>query len=66
MSDGTEAQSPACAEATRTSAVEAVASTSAVEEGRKILAESDVDIINAVGLTDAAQKVVAAAGGTAA
>ncbi|MEZ6091559.1 MAG: ADP-forming succinate--CoA ligase subunit beta [Pirellulaceae bacterium] len=33
-----------------------------VEEGRKMLAESDVDIINAVGLTDAAQKVVAAAG----
>ncbi len=32
-----------------------------VEEGRKILAESGVDIINAVGLTDAAQKVVAAA-----
>lgn len=32
-----------------------------VEEGRKILAESDVDIINAEGLTDAAQKVVAAA-----
>jgi len=33
-----------------------------VEEGRKILAESDVDIINAEGLTDAAKKVVAAAG----
>ncbi|TWT36374.1 Succinyl-CoA ligase [ADP-forming] subunit beta [Posidoniimonas corsicana] len=33
-----------------------------VEEGRKILAESDVDIITADGLTDAAQKVVAAAG----
>lgn len=33
-----------------------------VEEGRRILAESDVDIINAVGLTDAAKKVVAAAG----
>lgn len=32
-----------------------------VEEGRKILAESDVDIINAEGLTDAAKKVVAAA-----
>jgi succinyl-CoA synthetase beta subunit len=32
-----------------------------VEEGRKILAESDVDIITAEGLTDAAQKVVAAA-----
>jgi len=33
-----------------------------VEEGRKILAESDVDIINANDLTDAAEKVVAAAG----
>ena len=33
-----------------------------VEEGRKILAESDVDIITADGLTDAAKKVVAAAG----
>jgi succinyl-CoA synthetase beta subunit len=33
-----------------------------VEEGRKILADSDVDIITADGLTDAAQKVVAAAG----
>jgi succinyl-CoA synthetase beta subunit len=33
-----------------------------VEEGRKILAESDVDIISAEGLTDAAKKVVAAAG----
>ncbi len=32
-----------------------------VEEGRKILAESDVDIITAEGLTDAAQKVVQAA-----
>jgi len=32
-----------------------------VEEGRKILAESDVDIISAEGLTDAAKKVVAAA-----
>lgn len=32
-----------------------------VEEGRKILAESDVDIITAEGLTDAANKVVAAA-----
>ncbi len=32
-----------------------------VEDGRKILAESDVDIIPAEGLTDAAQKVVAAA-----
>lgn len=32
-----------------------------VEEGRKILAESDVDIINADGLTDAAKKVVEAA-----
>ena len=31
-----------------------------VEEGRKILAESDVDIINASDLTDAANKVVAA------
>jgi succinyl-CoA synthetase beta subunit len=33
-----------------------------VEEGRKILAESDVDIINASDLGDAARKVVAAAG----
>ena len=33
-----------------------------VEEGRRILAESDVDIITADGLTDAAKKVVAAAG----
>ncbi len=33
-----------------------------VEEGRKIIAESGVDIINAEGLTDAAKKVVAAAG----
>ncbi len=33
-----------------------------VEEGRKILAESGVDIISAEGLTDAAKKVVAAAG----
>jgi succinyl-CoA synthetase beta subunit len=33
-----------------------------VEEGRQILAESDVDIIAAKDLTDAAQKVVAAAG----
>ena len=33
-----------------------------VEEGRKILAESDVDIISATDLTDAANKVVAAAG----
>ncbi|WP_146396856.1 ADP-forming succinate--CoA ligase subunit beta [Pseudobythopirellula maris] len=32
-----------------------------VEEGRKILAESGVDIIGAEGLTDAAKKVVAAA-----
>ncbi|MEO2045980.1 MAG: ADP-forming succinate--CoA ligase subunit beta [Pirellulales bacterium] len=32
-----------------------------VEEGRRILAESDVDIISAEGLTDAAKKVVAAA-----
>ena len=32
-----------------------------VEEGRKILAESDVDIISATDLTDAANKVVAAA-----
>ncbi|TWT98103.1 Succinyl-CoA ligase [ADP-forming] subunit beta [Botrimarina colliarenosi] len=32
-----------------------------VEEGRKILAESGVDIINAEGLTDAAKKVVEAA-----
>ena len=33
-----------------------------VEEGRKMLEESDVDVINAIGLTDAAQKVVEAAG----
>ena len=33
-----------------------------VEAGRKIIAESDVDIIAAVDLTDAAKKVVAAAG----
>jgi succinyl-CoA synthetase beta subunit len=33
-----------------------------VEEGRRILAESGVDIISAEGLTDAANKVVAAAG----
>ncbi|MAT69367.1 MAG: ADP-forming succinate--CoA ligase subunit beta [Planctomycetaceae bacterium] len=33
-----------------------------VEEGRKILEQSDVDIISAEGLTDAAKKVVAAAG----
>lgn len=33
-----------------------------VAEGKKILAESDVDIIAADGLTDAAKKVVAAAG----
>ncbi|MEO9593541.1 ADP-forming succinate--CoA ligase subunit beta, partial [Rhodopirellula bahusiensis] len=31
-----------------------------VEEGRKMLAESDVDIINAMDLTDAAKKIVAA------
>jgi succinyl-CoA synthetase beta subunit len=34
-----------------------------VEQGRKILSQSDLDIIAADGLTDAAQKVVAAAGG---
>lgn len=33
-----------------------------VEEGRKILASSDLNIISATGLTDAAKKVVAAAG----
>jgi succinyl-CoA synthetase beta subunit len=33
-----------------------------VEQGRKMLAESGVDIISAEGLTDAAKKVVAAAG----
>jgi succinyl-CoA synthetase beta subunit len=33
-----------------------------VEEGRRILAESDIDIVNATDLTDAANKVVAAAG----
>jgi succinyl-CoA synthetase beta subunit len=37
-----------------------------VEEGRKIIADSDVDIITAEGLTDAAEKVVAAVAGTAA
>jgi succinyl-CoA synthetase beta subunit len=31
-----------------------------VEEGRRIIAESDVDIISATDLTDAAKKVVAA------
>ncbi len=36
-----------------------------VAEGRKILADSDVDIISAEGLTDAARKVVAAAKGAA-
>jgi succinyl-CoA synthetase beta subunit len=30
-----------------------------VQEGRKIIEESDVDIISATGLTDAAKKVVA-------
>jgi succinyl-CoA synthetase beta subunit len=33
-----------------------------VEEGRKMLADSDVDIINATDITDAAKKIVAAAG----
>jgi succinyl-CoA synthetase beta subunit len=33
-----------------------------VEQGRTILAESDVEIISATDLTDAAEKVVAAAG----
>jgi len=33
-----------------------------VEQGRKILADSGVDIISAEGLTDAAKKIVAAAG----
>ncbi|MCA9135665.1 MAG: succinate--CoA ligase subunit beta, partial [Planctomycetales bacterium] len=33
-----------------------------VEEGRKMLADSDVDIINAVDITDAAKKIVAATG----
>ena len=33
-----------------------------VEQGRKMLAEDDVNIVGAEGLTDAAQKVVAAAG----
>ncbi len=33
-----------------------------VEEGRKLLAESDVDVISAESLSDAAEKVVAAAG----
>ena len=32
------------------------------EEGRKMLAESDVEIINAVDISDAAKKIVAAAG----
>jgi succinyl-CoA synthetase beta subunit len=31
-----------------------------VEEGRKMLAESDVDIISATDITDAAKKIVAA------
>jgi len=35
-----------------------------VEEGRKILAESGVDIVAATDLTDAAKKVVAAARST--
>ncbi len=34
-----------------------------VEEGRKMLAESDVDVINAIDLTDAAKKIVAAVAG---
>jgi succinyl-CoA synthetase beta subunit len=33
-----------------------------VEQGKKIIAESGADIISADGLTDAAKKVVAAAG----
>lgn len=33
-----------------------------VEEGRKMLADSDVDVINAIDLDDAAKKVVAAVG----
>ncbi len=33
-----------------------------VEQGRKILADSKLNIISATGLTDAAKKVVAAAG----
>ena len=33
-----------------------------VEEGRKILEESDVELITATDLTDAAEKVVAAVG----
>ena len=33
-----------------------------VEEGRKMLAESDVDVINATDITDAAKKIVAATG----
>ncbi len=33
-----------------------------VEEGRKMLAESDVDVINAMDITDAAKKIVAAVG----
>jgi succinyl-CoA synthetase beta subunit len=32
-----------------------------VEEGRKMLAECDIDIINAADLTEAAEKIVAAA-----
>ena len=36
-----------------------------VEEGRKMLIDSGVAIINAEGLTDAAKKVVAAAAGAA-
>ncbi|TWU23064.1 Succinyl-CoA ligase [ADP-forming] subunit beta [Novipirellula galeiformis] len=34
-----------------------------VEEGRKMLAESDVNVINATDITDAAKKIVAAAAG---
>jgi succinyl-CoA synthetase beta subunit len=33
-----------------------------VEEGRKMLADSDVDVINATDISDAAKKIVAAAG----
>ena len=34
-----------------------------VEEGRRVLAESDLDVIVGEGMADAAEKVVAAVGG---
>jgi succinyl-CoA synthetase beta subunit len=36
-----------------------------VEEGRRMLEESDVDVITAADLTEAAEKIVAAAAGAA-